>query len=131
MSEDYDIPELQLLAHGNFSCQIEVACCMPTVPQDLLDSIRFVYQHYSSQQARQHHGLVGTLLNYCISVFLHHQLGKNLEFLQLAAGIPEFRQDLCRTNMERNFQDDCKSRRTSYMGYIDIRRRFRYHTTVS
>jgi hypothetical protein len=108
MSEDYDMSELQLVAHGNFSCQVDFACCMPNIPQDLLDSIRFVYKHYISQQARRQHGLIGTLLNYCISVFLQHKLGENVEFLKLAANIPEFRQDLCRTNMERNFQDDCK-----------------------
>jgi hypothetical protein len=109
MSEVYDVPELQLLAHGNISLQMDFATCMPTIPQDLLESVRFVYQHYSSLQARQQHGLVGTIVNYCISVFFQHKLGENVDFLKLAAEIPEFRQDLCRTNMERNFQDDCKS----------------------
>jgi hypothetical protein len=109
MSEDYDVPELQLLAHGNFSCQIDFACCMPTIPQDLFGSIRFVYQHYSSQQARRQHGLVSTLLNYCISVFIQQKLGENVDFLKLAAELPEFCQDLCRTNMERNFEDACES----------------------
>jgi hypothetical protein len=108
IAEDFDVPELQLLAHGNFSCQLEFACCLPIPPQDLLETVRFVYRHYASQQARRQHGLVGSLLNYCISTFLSHKLGEDAEFLQIAAEIPDFRQDLCRVNMERNFQDECK-----------------------
>ncbi|KAF1836238.1 hypothetical protein BDW02DRAFT_521639 [Decorospora gaudefroyi] len=107
ISEDFQVPKLQLLAHGNFLSQIELACCMPTPPQDLLDSIQFVYRYYSSRQARQQHGLVDTLLNYCISMFHYHKLGENLDFLKVATDISEFRQDLCRMNMERRFQDEC------------------------
>jgi hypothetical protein len=108
MAEDYDVPELQLLAHGNFSVQVECACSLPLPPQDLLETIRYVYANFASPQARQQQGLLHTLLNYCISVFLYHQLGESVEFLQVVQQIPEFRQDLCRTNMDRNFQDDCK-----------------------
>jgi hypothetical protein len=132
MSEVYDVHELQLLAHGNFSCQIDFACCMPTIPHDLFESIRFVYQHYSSLQARQQHGLVRTLLNYCISVFLQHQLGENVDFLKLVADIPELRQDLCRTNMERNFEDDCKSlQERPVQAVLTLQRCVRHHTTLS
>ena len=28
IAEDFDVPELQIVAHGNFSCQIEYACCL-------------------------------------------------------------------------------------------------------
>jgi hypothetical protein len=108
MAEDFDIPELQLLAHGNFSVQIDCACSLPTPPQDLLKTIHYVYAHFASPQARQQQGLVNTLLNYCISVFQYHKLGGSVEFLDIIQQIPEFRQDLCRTNMERNFQDECK-----------------------
>ncbi|KAH3917527.1 hypothetical protein HBH56_041650 [Parastagonospora nodorum] len=107
MAEDYDVPELQLLAHGNFSVQVECACSLPLPPQDLLETIRYVYANFASPQARQQQGLIHTLLNYCISVFLYHQLGESMEFLQVVQQIPELRQDLCRTNMDRNFQDDC------------------------
>jgi hypothetical protein len=109
MAEDFDIPELQLLAHGNFSCQVELACCVPAPPQDLVETIHFVYRYYSSKQARQQHSLVGTLLNYVISNFSHHKLAEDAEFMKVAAEIPEFCQDLCCTNMERNFGDECKS----------------------
>jgi hypothetical protein len=108
MAEDFDIPELQLLAHGNFSVQIDCACSLPTPPQDLLQTIRYVYVHFASPQARQEHGLINTLLNYCISVFQYYKLGESVEFLDIVREIPDFRQDLCRTNMERNFQDECK-----------------------
>jgi hypothetical protein len=109
IAEDFDVPELQLLAHGNFSCQLEFASYLSTPPQDLLETVRFVYRHYASQQARRQHSLVDSLLNYCISTFLPHKLGEDAEFLQIAAEIPDFRQDLCRVNMERNFQDECKT----------------------
>ena len=107
LAEDFDVPELQLLAHGNFSCQSDHACSLPAPPQDLFETIRFIYQFYD-RQSHQDHGLVNSLTNYCISNFFYHNLGASAEFLDIVSNIPGFRQDLCRTNMERNFQDDCK-----------------------
>ncbi|KAL1800274.1 hypothetical protein ACET3X_000616 [Alternaria dauci] len=107
IAEDFDVPELQLLAHGNIAIQIDFACSLPAPPQDLFETIRFVYRHYASQKARRQHALVGTILNYCISTFLTHKLGQEAEFLKVAADIPDFRQDLCCTNMGRNFEDEC------------------------
>lgn len=114
MAEDFDIPELQLLAHGKFSCHIELACSLPTPPLGLVQTIYFLYRYYSSKQVRQQHGLTGTLLNYIISRFLDLRLGDNPDFIKAAAEIPEFCQDLCRTNMERNFGDECKSHKPLY-----------------
>lgn len=116
IAEDFDVAELQLLAHGNISLQVDFACSLPAPPQDLLETIRFVYRHYASQKARRQHALVDTLLNYCISTFLAHRLGEEAEFLKTAADVPDFRQDLCRMNMERNFEDECKIR-CSYWGH--------------
>jgi hypothetical protein len=109
MAEDFDVPELQLLAHGNFSVQVDVACSLPVPPQDLLETIRYVYAHFATPQARQQQGLIHTLLNYCVAVFQSNKLGESGEFLEVVKQVPEFRQDLCRTNMERNFEDECKS----------------------
>lgn len=108
IAEDFDVPELQIMAHGNFSCQIEYACCLPSHPEDLLDTIRFIYRHFASDQARRDHNLVDTLLNYCVAVYLYHKLGESLDFLTAVHEIPAFRQDLCRTNVTRNFEDDCE-----------------------
>jgi hypothetical protein len=108
LAEDFDVPELQLLAHGNFSVQVDCACSLPVPPRDLLDTIRYVYAHFATPQARQQQGLVHTLLNYCVSVFQYHKLGESVEFLEVVRQVPEFRQDLCRTNMGRDFQDECK-----------------------
>jgi hypothetical protein len=108
LAEDFDIPELQLIAHGNFSCQVEFACSLPEPPHDLHETIRYIYIYFASLESRQQQGLLHTLLNYCISVFQYHRLGESAEFLEVVRQIPEFRQDLCRTNMARNFQDDCK-----------------------
>ncbi|KAH8732581.1 hypothetical protein GQ44DRAFT_602730 [Phaeosphaeriaceae sp. PMI808] len=108
IAEDLDVPELQLLAHGNFSVQVNCACSMPIPPDDLVETIRYVYTHFASSQSREQQGLARTLLNYCVSVFQYHGLGESVAFLDIAKQIPEFRQDLCRVNMERNFEDDCK-----------------------
>lgn len=108
IAEDFDVPELQIMAHGNFSCQIEYACCLPQPPADLLDTIRFIYRNFASDEARRKHNLVDTLLNYCVAVYLIHKLGENLDFLTAIHELPAFRQDLCRTNIVRNFEDDCK-----------------------
>ncbi|KAH7400855.1 hypothetical protein DE146DRAFT_476758 [Phaeosphaeria sp. MPI-PUGE-AT-0046c] len=107
IAEDFDMPELQLSAHGNFSVQVDCACSLPMAPQDLLETIRYVYIHLASSQARQQQGLVHTLLHYCISRFQYHRLGESTEFLEAVRQIPDFRQDLCRINMERNFEDSC------------------------
>ncbi|KAF2828645.1 hypothetical protein CC86DRAFT_288307 [Ophiobolus disseminans] len=106
MAHDFDVPELQLLTHGNLSCQVSYACSLPNPPQDLLETIQYVYKHCARPQ-QQHDDLRNTLLNYCISVFQSNQLGDSAQFLQVVREIPEFRQDLCRTNMHRNFEDDC------------------------
>lgn len=108
IAEDFDVPELQIMAHGNFECQIEYACYLPKSPSDLLDTIRFIYRHFASDEARRKHNLVATLLNYCVAVYLYHKLGENLDFLTAVHEIPAFRQDLCRTNIARNFEDDCE-----------------------
>ncbi|KZM26973.1 uncharacterized protein EKO05_0004746 [Ascochyta rabiei] len=107
IAEDFDVPELQIMAHGNFSCQIEYACCLPKPPKDLLDTIRFVYRYFASEEARWEHNLVDTLLNYCVAVYLYHKLGESLDFLTAVHEVAAFRQDLCRTNIARNFKDDC------------------------
>jgi hypothetical protein len=127
IAEDFDVPELQLSAHGNFSVQIESACSLPTPPQDFLETIRYVYANFASPQARQQQGLVHTLLNYCISVFLSQRLGGCADFLAVVRQLPEFRQDLCRTNMERNFQDDCEFAVNLGMSQTNHFRRLRYH----
>jgi len=103
----FDIPELQRLIHGNFACQMETAACLPRLPQHLLDTIRFIYEHFDDSMSPIQHGLVNILRNYCISTYIYHKLGMNKEFLNLISEIPAFHQDLCRTVMERDFVDDC------------------------
>lgn len=108
MAVDFDIPELQLLTHGSFACQMETAACLPHRPEDLLDTIRFIYEHFADPVSRHQHGLVNILCNYCIATYMHHELGVDKDFLEVVSEIPAFHQDLCRTNMERNFADDCR-----------------------
>ena len=108
IAEDFDVPELQIMAHGNFSCQVEHACCLPDPPKDLFETIRFVYHHFSNDNGSQEHNIIDTLLNYCVAVYLYHKLGESLDFLAAIREIPAFRRDLCRTNIARNFEDDCE-----------------------
>ncbi len=109
MATDFDVPALQLLSNANFTSQTEFCCCLPYPPQDLLETIRFIYKHYADQKSRQQHNMVDSLLNYCISQFTYHNLGQNMGFLEVISNIPDFHRDLCRTNIKRNFEDDCKS----------------------
>ncbi|KAI8937152.1 hypothetical protein NX059_006366 [Plenodomus lindquistii] len=106
---EFDLPELQLQAHGSFTCHMEAAACLREPPPDLLDTIRFLYQYFADEQSRHQHGLVATLRNYCISTYAYHKLGDNEEFLELVAELPAFGRDLCRTNFERDFEDECAS----------------------
>lgn len=131
LAEIFDIPELELLAHGNLACQMDFACSRPTPPEDLLETIRFVYQNFGDAQPRLQNCLINTLCNYCISTFLYHKLGGKKGFMNLVCEIPEFGQDLCITNMDRNFEDDCKWALVIAKAVSNRKRRSRHHPPVT
>jgi len=107
IAEDFDMTGLQRMAQGNLACQVELALYQPFPPEDLFDTIRFVYRHYSSLQVGQHHCLLSTLLSYCVSVFGKHNFEQHVGFRELATDLPKFSQDLCLENMRREFEDEC------------------------
>ncbi|KAH9877303.1 hypothetical protein IAQ61_002667 [Plenodomus lingam] len=109
MAVDFDLHKLQLLVHGNFTCHLEAATYLHDHPVDLLDTIRFIYKCFDNPNLRSQHGIIATLHNYCVSTYISHRLDHNQEFLTLVSEIPSFGQDLCRTNIERGFEDDCAS----------------------
>ncbi|PVI06231.1 hypothetical protein DM02DRAFT_583292 [Periconia macrospinosa] len=108
LAEDFDVPALQVSAYAYFTNATERACCFGTPPADLPDTVHFLYTHLASLQSRQEQKLIDTLLNYVLTTFAYHDLGNNEAFLKAIYDIPEFHQDLCRLNMQRDFQDDGK-----------------------
>jgi len=108
IAEDFNVAELQRMAKVNLSYEIELAMYQPFPPEDLLESIRFVYRHYAGLQVGKDHWLLSTLLSYCISVFSKYNLDNDPEFRQLVDDLPKFKQDLCLENMNRKFEDECK-----------------------
>lgn len=110
LADRYEVPELQVSAHGNIIRETELSCSQPTPPIDLCPSIRFIYEHLSN-----HKQLIDTILNYCVFCFLYHGLGANKEFRQVAFELQPFHQDLCRTNFKRGFEDEGKPSHTAVL----------------
>ncbi|KAF2444834.1 hypothetical protein P171DRAFT_484925 [Karstenula rhodostoma CBS 690.94] len=106
LAEDFDVPEFQVQAYVNFTRETEFACSNATPPPDLCETIRFIYEHFVGQGSEEHQSLLDTILNYCVSVFTYQVLGDREDFRQTAFENPTFHQDLCRTSMRRNFEDD-------------------------
>lgn len=106
LAHDFDVPELQVQAYVNFTRETEFACCNATPPADLCGTIRFIYEHFAGQHLEEHRSLLDTILNYCVSVFTYQMLGDRGDFRQTAFENPTFHQDLCKTSMRRNFEDD-------------------------
>ncbi|KAF2843187.1 hypothetical protein M501DRAFT_926043 [Patellaria atrata CBS 101060] len=97
----FDLPELQVSARANMTRETELACSQPTPPADICETIAYLYKHLSKNRE-----LIDTVINYCVGCFSYHDLGGNPEFRQLAFDLVPFHTDLCRTNFERNFQDE-------------------------
>lgn len=106
IGEDYDVPELQVSAYVEFTRETEFACSLSTPPPDLCQTIRFLYTHLASQRSRQEQSLLDTLLNYCLATFKYQGLDKCDAFRQVVFETPAFHRDLCRTSMQRNFEDE-------------------------
>ncbi|CAE7217471.1 hypothetical protein CFE70_010176 [Pyrenophora teres f. teres 0-1] len=109
IAEDFDVDKLRRMAQGSLSCKMEMAMYQHVPPQDLFDTIRFVYRHYTSLKVGKDHWLISTFLSYCISVFAQYDLEHDPDFRKLVDELPKFRQDLCLENMRREFGDECAS----------------------
>lgn len=103
MGHLYQVPELRMIAHANTIRDTELSCSRPSPPDDLCEAIRCVYENPSDHQP-----IIDTLLHYCVSCFLYHNLASNEMFRKLAYELRSFHQDLCRTNLKRDFVDDGK-----------------------
>ncbi|KAK4547673.1 hypothetical protein LTR36_000630 [Oleoguttula mirabilis] len=97
----YDLLELKTQAYVNVLRQCEFGCSSPGKPIDLCAAIRYIYEYL-----REHDNVTDAILNYCVSCFLTHRLAHDKEFKQLAFELRPFHQDLCRTTMKREFEDE-------------------------
>lgn len=98
----FDINTLKVQAHYNVVRTTEMACSSSQAPEDLVPTVRFIYEHLSDGYEK----LIDTVLHYCISCFLQHGLGHDEEFKRLAYEVRQFHTDLCRTNFKRGFEDE-------------------------
>lgn len=106
IADSYDMPDLQLKAYVNLSRQTEFSCSLKEAPVTLCETIRFIYTHSASFRSSRGQSLLDTLLNYCLAIFTYQGLGERSDFQQLVFDLPDFHQDLCRTSMQRDFQDE-------------------------
>jgi len=104
LAQRYDISALQLNIRGRILMECELACSNPRPPLDLVDSIRYLYDHLPDQQ-----DIISTITHYCVSCFFLHGLNDNPHFLLLAYEYRQFHSDLCKANMDRAFQDQGES----------------------
>ncbi|KAK5169463.1 uncharacterized protein LTR77_005439 [Saxophila tyrrhenica] len=101
LGDIYDLPELKTRAYVNVVRQCEFGCSSPNKPIDLCAAIEYIYEHL-----RQHESVVDTLINYCISCFLSHNLERDPDFQKLGFELRPFHQDLCKNVMDRGFEDE-------------------------
>ncbi|KAE9972631.1 hypothetical protein EG328_004889 [Venturia inaequalis] len=102
LADLFDINTLKVQAHYNVVRTTEIACSSPRAPEDLVPAIRFIYEQLSDGYEK----IIDTVLHYCISCFLQHGLGHDVEFTLLAYEVRQFHTDLCRTNFKRGFEDE-------------------------
>ncbi|KAF2487755.1 hypothetical protein BDY17DRAFT_17542 [Neohortaea acidophila] len=107
LGDMYAVEQLKTQAYANVFRQCEFACSSPNQPIDLCAAIRFLYGSLPT-----HEGLINTVIDYCVSRFLEHNLGQDDEFKQLAYDLRPFHQALCRNSRERNFDHEGKSPRS-------------------
>ncbi|CAK3825414.1 Hypothetical predicted protein [Lecanosticta acicola] len=100
LGDIYDIPDLKQQANVNVTRQCEFGCCSADKPIDLCYAIRFLYKHLP-----EHSGLIETVICYCVSCFLRHDLANDFEFRRLAYSLRPFHQDLAKESMKREFED--------------------------
>lgn len=97
----YDLEELKSQAYVNILRQCEFGCSSADKPIDLCAAIRFCYEHFRAAPQ-----VTDSIVHYCVSCFLAHQLGEDAEFQQLAYDLRPFHQDLVKVCRSRGFDDE-------------------------
>lgn len=97
----YDLEELKSQAYVNILRQCEFGCSSADKPIDLCAAIQFSYDHLKASPQ-----VTDSIVHYCVSCFLSHQLGEDAEFKQLAYDLRPFHQDLVKVCRSRGFDDE-------------------------
>jgi len=95
------LEELSSQAYVNILRQCEFGCSSADKPIDLCAAIRFSYDHLGASPQ-----VTDSIVHYCVSCFLSHQLGEDAEFKQLAYDLRPFHQDLAKVCRGRGFDDE-------------------------
>ena len=104
LAQKYDIVALRKEAQGQVLCELDVSWSENRPTADLVPAIEFVYTHLPQQN-----DLRSTFAHYAINCYHSHGLDQSSTFLTLAYECEAFHADLCSTNFERRFEDNCKS----------------------
>ncbi|WPG99359.1 Hypothetical protein R9X50_00217300 [Acrodontium crateriforme] len=104
LGEVFELEGLKSAAYVGVLQQCEFGCSSPDKPIDLCAAIRYCYKHLDQQPH-----VIDSIINYCVSCFLSHRLGKDVEFQRLSYDLREFHQALCNCVCTRSFMDDTAS----------------------
>ncbi|KAF2735035.1 hypothetical protein EJ04DRAFT_563698 [Polyplosphaeria fusca] len=99
MGRNFDVPELQDEADLSMQQATVIALALPSPPRDLCDAIVFALRHLADNTSPFKH-----LIHYFI--LSYDKIRGDLEIAKLIYDRPDFHQALCKTLMERNYEDD-------------------------
>lgn len=108
LGDMYDLLDLKKQAYVNVVRQCEFGCSSPDKPIDLCAAIQYIYQHLPENES-----LIDTIINYCVSCFLRHNLAEERDFQRVAYESRPFNQGLCKNVMSRRHEGDSKSNTAS------------------
>jgi hypothetical protein len=108
--ELYAVPQLKSIAYCHISQICELGCSMPTAPNDLCETLRYLYENVKEDKLVHE-----TILHYCISRFNSHHLGSDTGFRKLLAEVKDCQQDLFRLVSERGYIDESELRSCSQL----------------
>lgn len=97
----FDLVELKQQSYVNVSRQCEFGCSSPDKPIDLCAAIGFAYDNFEREDR-----LIDTIICYCVTCFLRHDLASDPTFQTLAYELRPLHQDLCKESRKRGFEDD-------------------------
>ncbi|KAF2006891.1 hypothetical protein P154DRAFT_406776, partial [Amniculicola lignicola CBS 123094] len=101
VAREYNYHMLLRHAYVGFLYDIQRAYLTPEPPAGLLEGIRFIFMHLGKEER-----ILSSLLNYCLTKFTKHSLGRNEDFCVAVAENTVFQQALIKRNIDRGFQDE-------------------------
>ncbi|KAI9699514.1 MAG: hypothetical protein M1820_007145 [Bogoriella megaspora] len=104
MASIYDVPGLSDAARCNIEYDTQQSLSYPNPPDELSEAIAFIYTKLNNHAFQK--PLIDSILHYCVSCFVQHNLAGNDAFCRLVFDLEPFHKDLHRINLEREFVDD-------------------------